>query len=187
MRVSPRHLLPALLLCSPTLVQAQVGESGDFWIVHQQGESKNHEVFVADGDPLHVVRRANGVAAVDVLRVYEGDFKPVMTIYSTEMDCAANRVRILKASDLEWNMTTLTPVKVSAAWQTAPETWLAQGRDFFCKPDERTSKGMKPLGHMGAIAMVDQVRRSFMVVQREESWAPVMKMIDDAFERMPQN
>jgi len=26
-----------------------------------------------------------------------------------------------------------------------------------------------------------------MVVQREDSWAPVMKMIDDAFERMPQN
>lgn len=187
MRVSLGHLLPALLLCIPAIGYAEVGQSGDFWTIHQKGDRNNHEVFVVDGDPLHVVRRADGVAAVEVHQVYEGIDTPVMTTYAAEIDCSGRRIRLQKATELQWDMVTSTPVKVSTAWQTTPDAWLAQTRDFFCQPGERAANGMKHLGWMGAIAMVDNVRKSFVVVQREDAAAPVMKMIDDAFERMPRN
>ncbi|MFL9584004.1 hypothetical protein [Stenotrophomonas sp. AB1(2024)] len=187
MRVSLGHLLPALLLCAPQIAHAAADQPGDYWMVHHQGGANTHEIIVVDGDPAHMPARANGAVSLTVHRLYEGVDKPVMTTYETDVDCAGKRIRLQKASDLEWDMKTSKPVSVSSSWQTAPEAWLAKARDFACQPATRSGMGMTPLGRMHVFGMIDNVNGRFRVLQREQSWAPVLKMIDDAFDRMPQN
>jgi len=187
MRVSPRHLLPALLLCSPLLAHATTQQSGDYWMIYKQGGANTHEIVVADGDPAHMAKADNGSVSLVVHRLYEGIDKPVMTTYDAQIDCTSNRIRVQQASDLQWDMRTTTPVKFSSAWQTAPEAWLAKSLDFVCQPSERAGKEMTSLGTMHVFGMVDKVNGQFKLLQREQSWIPVLKLIDNAFERMPQN
>ena len=61
MRVSFRHLLPVLLLCSPVVAQAQIHVDGDYWMVHTKEAPRDNEVFVVNIDPAHI-KRKGGVA-----------------------------------------------------------------------------------------------------------------------------
>lgn len=176
MSASNKCLLALLLLGSPMIANAQSGATGDYWIIHQQGGKNTHEVFVAESG-----------SSLTVHRLYEGFDKPVMTTYALEVDCAKNRVRIQKAGDLQWDMKTVVPQKVSSVWQTAPDAWLGQSRAFVCAPAGRADAKMTALGTLSTPAMIDRVNGHFRAMQREEAMAPLLKKIDEAFENMPLN
>ena len=183
----PRSLAGIAFLGAAQVACAQAGSAaGDYWVIHQQGGANTHELFVANGDPVTLTPTAEGMVPLTVHRLYEGFDKPVMTTYQVGVDCARGRLRLDKAHELQWDMRTTTPVKVSSAWQTSPDDWLTRSRQFVCQPGERANAQMTALGRMPLQAMIQKGNAHFKVSQRAQAAAPVMKMIDDAFARMPQ-
>lgn len=185
MRISPRYLLPALLLCFPLAAQA-IETDGDYWIIHSQGSAGNNLAFVADADPAHISKRAGGVVSLGVHKVYQNTGNGFLTAHEIEVDCAKKRVRIKRADEIDGPMGGVRPVQISSAWQTQPEAWLVKSRDFICQPQQRTGEGMIPIGSMEMLRMIDAVRAYFTVLGREQARAAILKEIDDAFARMPQ-
>ncbi|MBB1594648.1 hypothetical protein [Achromobacter sp. UMC46] len=184
MHSSFRYLLPALLLCGPLSAQADNVLNGDFWIIHHQGKLSANELFVADGDPAHIFERSGGVQSLGVYQVYENAGKATLTSYDVEVDCARNRVRIKDAQDFHGLTVSWTAVKVSHAWQEKPSGWLAQSRVFVCKPSERASNSMRPMGRMSIPQMINESQASFNALGRVQVKAEVLKKIDEAFDRM---
>lgn len=186
MRITPRQLLVALFLSSPLVAYAQNMPTVDVWLVHQQGELSKNEVFLVDGDPDHIVKRAGGVRSLGVYRVSEESALRRLTSYDVEVDCAKKRVRIKTADDFSTISNTFTPAKVSSAWQKSPEPWLAQSRDFLCLPAERDARKMANWGKMPMPSMIEKGEAYFRVLGREQSIQVILKIIDEAFDKMPQ-
>jgi hypothetical protein len=186
MHISPRHLLVALLLSSPLAAYAQTPPLIDAWLVHQQGERLRNEVFLVDGDPDHIVKRAGGVRSLGVYRVSQDDADRKLTSFDVEVDCAKKRVRIKAADAFSTFTTEFKPVKFSSEWQKSPEPWLAQSRDFLCVPAERDARKMTSWGKMPMPTMIEKGEAYFHVLGREQSIQMILKIIDEAFDKMPQ-
>ncbi|CUI39233.1 hypothetical protein [Achromobacter xylosoxidans] len=185
MHSSFRYLLPVLLLCGPLRAQADDAVVGDFWIIHHQGKLSANELFVADGDPGHIISRSAGVQSLGVYQVYESAGRATLTSYDVEVDCARNKVRVKDAQDFNKFAITWTPRSVSHAWQEKPNAWLSQSRDFVCKPDERSSRMLSHMGRMSIPQMINNSQKAFNAVGRQQVKAAVLKKIDEAFDRMP--
>lgn len=176
-----RQLLPAALLCSALAAQASEVLKGDYWVVHYQGVLGKNQVFIADGDPTHIVNRPGGAKSLGVYQLYEEPGKPNFTAYDVEIDCAKNRVRIMSAADFRSVFNDFRNVKYSSQWQSKPDAWLAQSRDFVCKPTERQAKKMEHLGVMPASQMSKAGPQFFEILNREAAKAAIMQKIDEGF------
>lgn len=179
-----RQLLPAALLCSALAVQAGEVQMGDFWVVHYQGGLGKNQVFIADGDPKNIFNRPGGAKSLGVYQLYEEPGKPNFTSYDVEIDCAKNRVRIMGAADFRSVFNKFLNVKYSSQWQSKPDAWLAQSRDFVCKPAERQAKKMERLGVMSASQMSTAGPHLFEVLNREAAKTAIMQKIDEGFAQM---
>ncbi|WP_315810228.1 hypothetical protein [Pseudomonas sp. C9-3] len=179
-----RPWLPAQLLCSPLAAQAE-GPSGDFWLIHQQGSLYKNEIFVIDGDPANIYDRKNGVRSLGVYQFYEEGAKPTFTAYDVEVDCAKNRVRLNGAQNYDKFYNDIRPKKVSKEWQKKPEAWIAQSRDFLCKPDAHVEQKMYPLGKMPMTQLVSAAPGLFQLQNREHAKNLILQMVDKGFEQMP--
>lgn len=185
MRVSFRHLLPVLLLCSPVVAQAETQIDGDYWIVHTKEAPRDNTVFVVDLDPMHI-KRTGGITSFGLHQVNEDPKKPMVTVFDVEADCAKKRVRIKREDAIDSPWEGPRSVKVSSTWQSQPEPWLAASRDFICIPDQRMGNGVVPIGRMELLRMIDAARVYFGVLQREQMRDAILKEIYDAIDRMPQ-
>lgn len=183
MRARLGYLLPILLMCSPASY-ANNEVVGDYWLLHQQGTLHHNAMFVADADPAHIVPRGNNVRSVGVYALFESASQPDLTSYDVEVDCGRNRVRIVKADDYSDGLG-FSPAKFASGWQGKPETWLAQTRDFFCRPAEREEKQMVALGTMPLQGLLNQSITLFKVRGREQSIDLILKAIDLEFDKMP--
>ncbi|CAI8878414.1 MULTISPECIES: hypothetical protein [Pseudomonas] len=179
-----RQLLPAALLCSALGAHASEVLMGDFWVVHYQGALGKNQVFIADGDPNHIVNRPGGAKSLGVYQLYEEPGKPNFTAYDVEIDCAKNRVRIMGAADFRSVFNELRNAKYSSQWQSKPDAWLAQSRDFVCKPTERQAKKMEHLGVMSASQMSKSGPQFFQILNREAAKTAIMQKIDEGFTQM---
>lgn len=179
-----RHILPAVLLCNALAAQASDVQMGDFWVVHYQGGLGKHQVFIADGDPNNIFSRPGGLKSLGVYQLYEEPGKPTFTAWDVEIDCAKNRVRTTGAQDFRSVFNELRNAKYSDQWQSKPDTWLAQSRDFLCKPAERQAKKMERLGVMPASQMSKAGPQLFQILNRETAKAAIMQQIDEGFAQM---
>ncbi|MBF4211201.1 hypothetical protein EI533_26265 [Pseudomonas donghuensis] len=179
-----RQLLSAALLCSALGAHASEVLMGDFWVVHYQGALGKNQVFIADGDPNHIVNRPGGAKSLGVYQLYEEPGKPNFTAYDVEIDCAKNRVRIMGAADFRSVFNELRNAKYSSQWQSKPDAWLAQSRDFVCKPTERQAKKMEHLGVMSASQMSKSGPQFFQILNREAAKTAIMQKIDEGFTQM---
>ncbi|BAQ81238.1 hypothetical protein [Pseudomonas sp. St29] len=179
-----RQLLPAALLCSALAAQASEVLKGDYWVVHHQGALGKNQVFIADGDPTHIINRPGGAKSLGVYQLYEEPGKPNFTSYDVEIDCAKNRVRIMDAADFHSVLNDFRNAKYSSQWQSKPDAWLAPSRDFVCKPTERQAKKMEHLGVMPASQMSKAGPQFFEILNREAAKAAIMQKIDEGFAQM---
>lgn len=186
MRDSARQLLVALLLSSPLAAGAQDMPSVDAWMVHHQGDLGTNEVFLIDGRPEQILKRAGGVRALPVYRISQEEMLRNLKTYELEVDCARNRVRLKSAQNFSALSKLRTPVKVSSAWQTSPEPWLAQSRDFVCNPTERGAGTMEHWGLAPFMVLVEKSETYFHSLIREQSIQRALRTIDQAFDAMPQ-
>ncbi|NIE75230.1 hypothetical protein F3J45_12360 [Pantoea sp. Ap-967] len=180
-----RRLMPAALLCCTFTVQASDVPTGDFWIIHHQGSLGTNQAFIADGDANNIYARPGGAKSLGVYQFNEAPGTPTFTAYDVEIDCAKNRARIMGAQDYRSVFNELRPAKFSSQWQTKPEAWLVQSRDFVCRPTERQAKKMQHLGAMPASQMAKAGPELFRALNREALKATIMQQIDEAFAQMP--
>jgi len=80
---------------------------------------------------------------------------------------------------------TLRKAKFSNQWQGDQQPWLAQSRDFICKPAERQALKMEHLGVMSALELSRSGPQLFEILTREALRAEIIRQIDDAFTQMP--
>lgn len=185
MRFPTWRLLPLALLCSALSAQASDVLMGDYWVVHYQGGLGKQQVFLADGEPKNIFARPGGAQSLGVYRLYEEPGKPNFTAYDVEIDCKKNRARVMGAQDFSSVSNQFRKAKFNAQWQTKPEPWVAQSRDFVCKPGERLAKKMERLGVMSASQMTKAGPQLFEILNRESLKVELIKQIDEAFAQMP--
>ena len=183
MRCSLRLVLPVLILCSSFPAYADNVLIGDFWLIHHQGDMGKNELFIADGEGTHIINRPGAIKSLGVYQVYE-ETGGGLTSYDVEIDCAKNRARINDAQNFNV-LSRWTKLEFSNKWESKADTWLAQSRDFVCRPGERTAMKMRPMGTMSALDLSDKARDIFPYLSREQYKAAVLKKIDEAFETMP--
>ncbi|UVL21729.1 hypothetical protein LOY44_12800 [Pseudomonas sp. B21-044] len=184
MIVFKKQLLPVAFVCNVLAAQASDVQMGDFWVVHYQGGLGKNQVFVADGDPNNIFNRPGGAKSLGVYQLYEEPGKPNFTAYDVEIDCAKNRVRIMGAQDFRSVFNELHNAKYSSQWQSKPDTWLAQSRDFLCKPADRQARKMERLGVMPASQIAKAGPQLFQILNREAAKAAIMQKIDEGFAHM---
>lgn len=73
----------------------------------------------------------------------------------------------------------LRNAKYSNQWQSKPDTWLAQSRDFLCKPADRQARKMERLGVMPASQIAKAGPQLFEILNREAAKAAIMQKIDE--------
>lgn len=186
MRITPRRLLVALLLSSPLSAAAQYEVTVDLWMVHHQGDLGTNEVFLTDARPSQIIDRGKGVRSLPIYQISEKSPLSQVTKYYVDVDCAKNRVRVKNGTQFAGVGAIEYPVKVSSAWQKSPETWLAQSRDYLCKPAEREARKMQHWGLTDGLKVVQRGRDYFTSIKREQSIQKILQIIDQAFDSMPQ-
>ncbi len=185
MRSPVKNLLSLALLLGALPVHADNAPKGDYWVVHHQASLGKSKAYLVDGDPGNIYERPGGVKSVGVYLFDQQPGKPDFTVYDVEVDCKNKRARVTGALDFSSVANTLRKAKFSNQWQGDQQPWLAQSRDFICKPAERQALKMEHLGVMSASELSRSGPQLFEILTREALRAEIIRQIDDAFTQMP--
>ncbi|MGK0160372.1 hypothetical protein [Pseudomonas mosselii] len=93
-------------------------------------------------------------------------------------------MRITGAQNFRSVFNELRDAKYSNQWQSKPDTWMAQSRDFLCKPTDRQARKMERLGVMPASQVAKAGPQLFEILNREAAKAATLQKIDEGFAQM---
>ena len=119
---------------------------GDWWLVYSVGTGKNNIVFVADLTSMTPPVKKGGTQFVEVSQIFADRSKPLVDVYTVEVQCAKHRARFVKGTSTDRASNVRRDLEVSNEWLTLDDNALLYTFGFVCNPRDRVFNGMLSLG-----------------------------------------
>lgn len=139
-----------LAVFSPLVISPGIAVAAmpDWWLIFESGDQPKRQVIYADALSVADTPSKSGAEparSVNVVYVFEGEDKPLFTLYRIAFQCKGGRYTVESANS-KMRSGEVTQGPTSTQWEPVANTVLERPYDFVCKASSRRTNGMIKIG-----------------------------------------